>query len=310
MRRSKKIIVTVCVILCFSVAFMVAVQGYSATVETFYLHDNWVPNLDEGVLLGTIMQYNSSGSGNGFNIFSTSEDVYLLRDSYGVYGYNWNGFGKLLSGFTDHGTFSLTTTVPWTNFVPTEESPYQVSKIYLKYRMFGGRYTDSVGGYDTFNLRDAHATLKADGEVIQSFYISDVTNEGEPFVIDFEGSFVVTRSTNLSCEVTWKGKPSLSTNPFILFEWVRDGSYMEATQLDDYYSDINNQVKDDLNDIQSSLEFDEPDIGVIQDNLDIRVLGPSYLFVGNGEFYNFISSAAVIGVTLGAIGYILHGKKE
>lgn len=176
--------------------------------------------------------------------------------------------------------------------------------------MFGGRYTDSYGNYKYFNLKNAYGVLYADGEPIQSFTMSDDIKEGQPFVIDFEGSLVVTRSTNLMCEIRWEGKPSVSTNPFLLFEWVRDGSYMTGTLLNNYMNDINNQVGSDLDEIKTGLEMEEPDVDFIIDGLDPSLKNDAYLFRGSGSFYNFISSAAVVGVTIGSIGYILHGKKE
>lgn len=316
MRRSKKIIVTVCVILCFSVAFMVTCCGYSSSTNTIRLVDSWGLEPDFSFAFGSLTQIATDGRTYTYN-FSYDDEIIVsaIEDDVGRVGFLFEPFAKIPSGYTKEGTFILQFYIPWADYLPTEDDPWVVTDININYRMFLAYYTDSIGNYTKYSLTDASADIYSSKTVYEEGELLDTNllylNADKTYCsLRYSGNYVSTAREFMKVSISWKGKPSVSFDPFISFEFDRAGTFMKATPFNSYFGDVNDQINSDLNDIKNGLAMDEPNVDSIIDNLTPALVEDADKFIGSGRFYTFIGSMAVVGVSIGSIGYILHGKKE
>ncbi len=310
MRRSKKIIVTVCVVLCFSVAFMVGVQGYSASSNKIVLEDSWGLDPDSGFMFGALTQIAPDGREYTYNI--TYQDSVIkdaIEDDIGRVGFLFEPFSKIPSGYTSEGEFILRFYIPWADYLPTDEDPWVVTNINVTYSFFLAYYTDSIGNYKKYSLTDVSASFKSGDDVLNSDLLT-ISGDKTYNILRFSGNYVSTQRELMEVEIRWKGKPSINNFPFISFEFNRSGTYMYASPVKNYYGNVNDKINSDLNEIKNGLVMDEPNVDALIDGLDPSIRDDAYLFRGSGKFYNFLASMAVVGVSIGSIGYILHGKKE
>lgn len=313
MRRSKKIIVTFCVILAVSISLMVTCSAVEPAYTTYSIR-GFGP-LD---IMGTVTQF-SAGSNPADSKFIEAEVDYTNSDLiYGsdgwVTGFRWDNWSVFAgTGTNDGGIFTLTVPLLFQNFYPSDTYPYRVKYIDVSFNCF--LYARGLGRkYPISNpsarIVDSYGNVFAE---VDSF--SDTMGW-----FDVEGSVdrVIDDQVKLYCEISWVGKPSAASNTYLEFE-LYSGSDIQAMPLNEFDSALqdgmNQSNKDMANKVDQALDkldSPSPDIDSVISNPDIKdyVDSSKNLFSGEGDFYNFIASMMIVGVSIAVLGYALHGKRE
>ena len=314
MRRSKKIIFTVCVVLSFSVALMVTTAAVEPVYDS-YLIRGFGP-LD---IMGTVTQF-YAGTNPADSKFVETEVSYdnstlIFGPDGWVTGFQWENWEVFAgTGTNDGGFFTLTVPLLFQDFYPSDAYPYRVKYIdvafncFLYSRQLGRKYTVSS---PSARIVDAYGNVFAE---VDSF------SAGVMGWFDVEGAVdrIVTEQIQLYCEISWKGKPSASSDTYLEFE-LYQLSDVQAMPLNEYDSSLqagmNNTNKDIANkvdDIVGKLDTPVPDIEMVVVNPDLKeyVDESKFLFAGEGEFFNYLGSMMVVGISIAVLGYALHGKRE
>ena len=132
-----------------------------------------------------------------------------------------------------------------------------------------------------------------------------------------DGFFVIDSSANIPCseldsfEYTFRYN-GLS-NPNNAFEFsLHTSSYINVVDYSNYGDSSLSDSKDKLTQLQNAMNQPAPDIGSALGNIkseDMALTGSLFADSKKGVFYTFLTSLMVVGVSLGLVGYVLHGKK-
>lgn len=307
----KKIFLFLVITVCFSVLFITSVGAfYSASTDDWFIRGDIMTQLGEVPSLGTLRQY----SGNGYReIFIYPDDCELHEDKYGCYGFKWSGFSNPnLVGHVDGGSYSLRVSVPWTTFdgrryLPTDSS-YVITYLELYFGLYIN-YKDPSGNYVPYPLSTPLAQLvDNDGVVSESKSYYPSGSDYGTFRLSISDSYRVSESTQfLNIDISWKGKPSSSREPYLEFSYSRGSSLLKCKPYQDYIAEQNRINQQYLDDLKRRLALEAPEID--------SELGPSNL-EGLDSFFDFSRESmtfftTVTAFTLGVcfFGYVLHGKK-
>ena len=160
------------------------------------------------------------------------------------------------------------------------------------------------------NKRNYHVVLHlANGGTVDLLSQSFDTVAVQTFVLDVDTHFKASEMLGFSFSFRYNGLPQRNT----LLEFTIDrNSYVGVTDYSNYGDSSLLDSKDKLTQLQNAMNQPAPDIGSALGNIkseDMALTGSLFSDSKKGVFYTFLTSLMVVGVSLGLVGYVLHGKK-
>lgn len=322
MKLSKRIISIISLVVVFCVIFSINTFAF-----TQYPADSWFVrgSLDyhpDGDIpaLGTISVHRDVYN-KELNIYPGDDGVELITDSYGVRGFRWyfasaNLTIPSMGNYT--GDYELTVFVPWTNSTGNTYFGYHTNNEYYRIQNLDLWFSCSIsytenGVLKPYLTQNNTATLYEgdtfnEQSVIGSntYLDNDASNYGA-YHIKSSNVLGLSKPQNLNLSIKWKGKPSGTVNSYIEFSFART-SVMYGSYLRDYLNDLNNAARDEFDRLKDELRVP---VAAIDGNLDSSDFKQFALFMReDSEFYEFSIILVGLSLSVGALVYVLHGKKR
>lgn len=313
MSKFKKMIFFVCLVVCFSLFMLCSTSAfYDTDTDDYYLRGTIYSGSGDVPILGTVIQYGQNGSRKELSI-TYDDEVELLTDSYGIYGFKWAGFSDpTITGYANGGNYSLSISIPWTDYTGQSyfgsTGTYAIEDFKLTFVCQIWYINAASGQYELYKLRSPLATV-SDGESSFAQTSSFFEDEYGSFQVSFSNTRISSTVQTLDVEIGWGGKPSYDRKPYLEFRFLRAPSlsYMKILDYDEYIAIQDEKNRLYLEELKKRLEVPYVEFDNELSPDDISSLS-GYLLSDN-EFYTFFATAAVLSLSCGFFGYVLHGKK-
>lgn len=226
------------------------------------------------------------------------------NDSYQFTTYYWQPFQYM--DLSSEGSFRVEFQLQYEGFASAILNGYTQCR---RIELMSAFYVSGVTLYDyTINLVNGAATIPLHYEAIKTDgYLQTPISYWSDFEIDPSAYFSI--SFNIPLNKVY--------NHSYLYLYIYDFGnimWLEKPGLEESLKNQGslNDAQDKLDQLESAVDRPDPDIDVginsiISKENDLSSVGS--ILTGSGEFYVFLTSLMVVGVSLGLVGYVLHGKK-
>lgn len=302
--KIKKLIAAVLTFAVLSLAFTITI--FAGDDDSYWYKCQLDLSNPMANLWGTCVRIDQTGEGNDdyFNLNLESLVGSGHNDQYGFFTYYWQPF----KGWRFDADANIS----------------------VEFRLQYSDYSEAIlQGFNQCRRLEMYSSFYVSGQTLYNYSI-DFVNGGSVYPLYFEAiktqayletpvsywcDFEIDPSAYFS--ISFDMSASGLSNYSYLYLYIYDSGNIIWLEKPGYEESIKNQqtigsAQDKLDQLGSAMNQPPPDIDqglnvIIGKEDDLSSVGS--VFTGKGTFYAFVTSLMIVGVSLGMIGYVLHGKK-